>query len=265
MSRAGATLRALLGELRVAGMVAVQYRASFLAEAAMALLWIAWTVLPLLVVFRFREGVAGWTWEASLLVLGFFITLEGLLSAFVEPNLKAVVEHVRSGTLDFVLLKPVDTQLLVSVHRTDPTRLPHVLAGLGVVAVAASRLPTPPGPRELLLGALLLGCGVLALYSLWTIVVSTSFWFVRVDNLSVLLGNVVEAGRWPVGFYRGAVRFVLTFVIPVGLMTTWPALALLRLIDARQVALSLAVCGGFLVVSRAVWRLALRHYASASS
>lgn len=267
MTRPRWIARAVAAELRVALMLALQYRASFFGEALMAGLWIAYTLLPLFVVFHTREGqgIGDWTWDGALLVLGFFVTLEGLLGSFVSPNLSAVVEQVRAGTFDFVLLKPLDAQLLVSVHRTDPTQLPHVLAGLAVVGVAAGRLPHPPGWQEWLLGAALLACGVLILHSLWTVVVATSFWFVRVDNLSALLSSLVDAGRWPVSFYRGAVRFVLTFLLPVGLMTTWPALALQRLLDARQVLTALGVGLAFLLVSRAVWRLAIGHYSSASS
>ena len=257
--------RAVLGELRVALMLAVQYRASFLGEALMAVLWVPYTLLPLFVVYGREQGLAGWTRDEALLVLGFWTTLEGLLSAFVSPNLSAVVEQVRSGSFDFVLLKPVDPQLLVSVHRTDPTQLPHALVGLLLVGFAAGRLPVPPGPQDWLLGALLLGCGVVILHALWTVVVATAFWFVRVDNLSALLNALVDAGRWPIQVYPQAVRFVFKFVLPVGLMTTWPAMALRRLLDPGQVLLALAVTLGFLLLGRAVWRLALRHYASASS
>ncbi len=252
-------------ELRVALMVALQYRASFLAEALMALGWLVWTLAPLLVVFGQREQVAGWGWNEALLVMGFFLTLQGILSAVVDPNLRAVVEQVRDGSFDFVLLKPIDAQLLVSVHRLQPTELPHALAGLGVVAWAAARLEAPPGPLLWAEGALLLLVATVILHAVWTVVVATSFWFVRVDNLSALVHSLLDAGRWPLPFYRGAVRALLTFVLPIGLMTTWPALALRGLLEPGQLALACALGLGFALGARLVWRWALRHYTSASS
>ncbi|MCW8137565.1 MAG: ABC-2 family transporter protein [Planctomycetota bacterium] len=262
---ATAVLRAVVAELRVAGMLAMRYRASFLAETVMSFGWVAWTVIPLLVVYEYRADVQGWTRDQALLVVGLFITLEGLLGALVEPNLRAVVEQVRDGTFDYTLLKPIDTQLLVSIHRIQPTELPHALSGLVVVGVAASRLDPLPGPGDVAAAALLLVAGLMLLHGLWTIVVATSFWFVRVDNLSVLLRSLLDAGRWPVGYYRGVVRFVLTWVVPVGLITTFPAMALR---GQLQPQLLLATCGvslGFSLLARAVWRFALRHYTSASS
>jgi ABC-2 type transport system permease protein len=264
-SRPRAVARALLAQLRVAWMVAMQYRASFFGEALMALLATAWVVAPLFFVFHYREGVAGWTWEQSLLVGGSFVALSGILEGFIDPNLRAVVEHVRTGTLDFVLLKPVDAQWQVSFQRSAPTKLPHVAVGFGIVAWAAARLPEPPGVAEIAVALLLLACAVAILYGLWTLVVSTAFWFVRVDNLSYLLMTLLDTGRWPIQFYQGAVRIFLTFLLPVGLMTSWPAMALRGMLEPSGIAQGVAVAVAFLLASRLMWVTALRRYASASS
>ncbi|MCB9760704.1 MAG: ABC-2 family transporter protein [Alphaproteobacteria bacterium] len=249
--------------VRASLMTALQYRASFWGEAATALLWTTGALIPLFVVYGQTQGVAGWTWSESLLVMGFFITLEGLLDAFVEPNLRAVVEHVRQGTLDFVLLKPIDAQLHVSLHRTAPTRLTHTVAGLGVVAWAARDLG--PSAGDWVAAAVLLASGVAILHAIWTLVICTSFWFVRIDNLSFLLRSVLDAGRWPLGFYRGAVRFALTFLLPVGLMTTFPALALRGALSPAAGGMALGVAAVFVVAARVGWTVALRQYSSASS
>jgi ABC-2 type transport system permease protein len=100
---------------------------------------------------------------------------------------------------------------------------------------------------------------------LFTLVVSTAFWFVRVDNLSYLLTNTLDVGRWPLTFYEGGLRFFLTFVVPIGLMTTWPAMALRGLLSPGEVAMGLAVALGFSLAGRLAWTTALRRYSSASS
>ncbi|HZO13138.1 MAG TPA: ABC-2 family transporter protein [Polyangiaceae bacterium] len=265
MKRLRHVVRATVASFRVAIMMAVQYRASFVAEAVVSVFWLAWTIVPLFVLFRFQRGVAGWSQDEALVVVGFFITLSGVLDAFVDPNLSAVVQHVRQGTLDYVLLKPIDAQLLVSVHRTAPSKLPHVLAGVIVAVIAAARLPRAPGAADLGAAFLLLGAGTAILYSLWTMVVSLSFKFVRVDNLSYLLRTFVDAGRWPTAFYPVVVRFVLTFIVPVGLMTTYPALALRGALSTSGLALALGVALAFFGAARIAWTLAVRRYASASS
>jgi ABC-2 type transport system permease protein len=259
------TLRSVVACVRVAAMTALQYRASFVGEAVVTVFWLAWTIVPLFVLFQFDDNIAGWTRGEALLVVGFFVTLSGILDAFVDPNLSAVVQHVRDGTLDFLLLKPVDTQLLVSVHKSAPAKLPHVIAGVVLSGVTAASLPLPPGAGDIAAALLLLVSGTSILHSLWTLVVSLSFKFVRIDNLSYLLRSIVDAGRWPTAIYPQAVRFVLTFVVPVGLMTTYPALALRGALSAAGMALALGVAAGFALVARLSWKRAIRGYASASS
>ena len=68
---------------------------------------------------------------------------------------------------------------------------------------------------------------VAVLYSLKILAVSAAFYVVRIDNLAHLFDAVFDAARWPAPIFRGAVRFVFTFVIPLALMTTYPARALL--------------------------------------
>lgn len=256
---------ALAAQWRIAWMTALQYRSNFVAEAVMTLFWLGWTVAPLFFVFHQRGTIAGWTWDEALIVTGFFVTLQGLLEGIVDPNLRGVVEHVRKGTLDFVLLKPHDAQLLVSVSRTVPAKIFHVLGGVGLVVWASARLDRAPTATDIGVAATLLVAGALALYGLWLVIVSTAFWFVRIDNLSYLLASILDAGRWPVTIYRSAVRFVLTFIVPVGIMTTWPALSLRGEMQPSTAVAAIATSAVFLVVSRLVWRFALRHYASASS
>jgi ABC-2 type transport system permease protein len=151
------------------------------------------------------------------------------------------------------------------VHKSAPAKLPHVIAGVVLSGVTAASLPLPPGAGDIAAALLLLVSGTSILHSLWTLVVSLSFKFVRIDNLSYLLRSIVDAGRWPTAIYPQAVRFVLTFVVPVGLMTTYPALALRGALSAAGMALALGVAAGFALVARLSWKRAIRGYASASS
>jgi ABC-2 type transport system permease protein len=254
---------AVLALTRASLLTTLRYRASFVGEAVMAVAWAAWTAAPLFVVFGQAPTLAGWTAEEALAVMGFFIIAQGALEALVDPNLRAVVEQVRQGTFDFVLLKPLDAQLYVSLHRTEPLKLVHCLVGLGVVGYAARAVDA--GAVELASAALLMLAGLTLLHSLWTIVVSSAFFFVKVDNLSWLIRAGLDAGRWPVSLYRGLVRFVLTFVLPIGLVTTYPALALRGELKPSTGLGAMVVAVVFGMIARLAWTRSLRRYSSASS
>jgi ABC-2 type transport system permease protein len=258
-------LRLLALQLRMSAVGAMQYRADFLLKGVIALVWLGVALIPLVSVFHQRAEVRGWTFPEALVVVGCFALMKGILEGAVSPSLTSVVEHVRRGTLDFLLLKPADAQFLVSTARFEPWRAIDIAGAVAVIAFAFHRLGHPPRPGSVLLALALLVVAVLVLYALWILVVSASFWVVKVDNLSYLFGSLFDAGRWPIAVFRGVLWFAFTFVFPVALMTSYPAMALLdRLRPSTAVA---AVVGGlaFATVARLVWRRALAFYTSASS
>ncbi len=258
-------LRLLGIQLRASTAVAMQYRLDFLVEGGLALFWTGWGLVPLLVVFGRRHGVAGWSFEEALVVIGWFTVMKGVLEGAVNPSLASVVEHIRKGTLDFVLLKPADAQFLVSTQKFQPWRVADVVGGLVVFAVAFHRLGRVPGPAHVLAAVLLLGCAALILYSLWILVVSAAFYVVKIDNLSYLFISIYDAARWPVSVFKGALRLFFTFVIPLALMTTFPALALLGRLDGYRVAQAVLGAVAFAAFARIVWTRSIARYTSASS
>ena len=262
MRRALAIVRA---QLRASLALALQYRLEFLVEGALAILWIAVTLVPVLVVFGTRDAVEGWTFPEMLLVLGWFVALKGVLEGAVSPSLTAVIEHVRKGTLDFVLLKPADAQLLVSVAKLEPWRIVDLVGAGLIFAYAFGRLGRAPTAGEVLAaGAMLLGA-LLVLYSIAILVVSIAFFAVRVDNLLYLFQSVFDVARWPSTIFRGFLAVLFTYVLPLALMTTYPALALLGRLRVGTALGALAGTVAFAAFARAVWSVSIRKYTSASS
>jgi ABC-2 type transport system permease protein len=155
--------------------LAVQYRFDFLVKGVMALFWLGVTLVPLMVVFSKRESVAGWTYPEALVVLGWFALLKAILDGGVTPSLNAVVEGVRTGALDFVLLKPADAQFLVSVQRFEPWRALDLCGAVGILVYAFTRLGRAPSAAGVAMSAVLLLIAILLLYSIWILVVSASF------------------------------------------------------------------------------------------
>lgn len=261
----GRYARLFAAQVRTSLVTAMQYRADFVLEGVIALLWLGVALVPLQVIYAARESVAGWTWGEALVVMGWFTAVKAILEGAVSPSLTAVVEHVRKGTLDFVLIKPADAQFLVSTAKFEPWKSVDLLGAVAIVAYAFHTLGRVPALHNVAIAVVLLGVAVLVLYSLWILVVSLSFYVVRVDNLSYLFGSILDAGRWPVQVFRGALRFIFTFIFPLALLTTYPAMALLGTLEGST-ALWACVGGAlFAGVARLVWLRALGSYTSASS
>ncbi len=252
-------------QLKNSLLLAMQYRVDFVIDAVIELLWAGTTIVPLFVVFGTRNAVAGWSYPEALLVTGWFTLLQGLLEGAINPSLVNVVEHVRKGTLDFVLLKPADAQFLVSTARFQPSRVVNAVAAAAIFAYAFHRIGHGPSAAGVGTSLLLLVTASVLLYSLWILTVSAAFYVVRIDNLTYLFTAIFDAARWPSSVFRGTLRFVFTFVIPLALMTTYPAEAMLGRLSTTALMTSIAAAAVFAAASRAVWVRAIGRYTSASS
>jgi ABC-2 type transport system permease protein len=252
-------------QLRTSIQTGMQYRWDFLVEGVTGLMFAALGLLPLWVFRQNGAAVPGWSFPAMLVVLGWFTLLKGLIDGAVNPSLLVVIDHIRRGTLDFVLLKPADAQFLVSTSKFEPWKVLDVLAGAAMCAFGFVLLGRWPRPAQLAVASLLLGTSCLVLYSTWILVVAAAFWVVRLDNLAYLFMSIFDFARWPVTVFRGAVRFVFTFVIPLALMTTYPAMALLGTLHPVTGAFAVVGALVFAALARLVWGRAIARYTSASS
>lgn len=242
----------------------LEYRTNFIMATLNSLLSVLGSIFAVSLFYQNDAELGGWRWEAALLVLGIFTFLGGLSQTLLTPNLNKIVEHVKDGTLDFVLLKPVDSQFWLSLRRFSPWGVPDILLGIGLTVYGAGQLSIDVS--NIPMAVIPLGCSVLILYSLWYILATTTVWFVQIYNVTEVLRALLDAGRYPIdAFPAGMYRFVFSFVIPVAFLTTVPARALLGEMTPEHVLWSAGLAIALFSFSRFFWRFALRSYTSASS
>ena len=241
----------------------MEYRINFVLAAASSLLSLAGSIFSLSLFYRAGHRLGGWAWPDALLVMGMFTLLDGVAATWLSPNLNRIVDHARDGTLDFVLLKPVDSQFWVSTRYVSVWGFPNVIFGVALIVVAGTVRGLSAADYAAGLAPLLLGTVIL--YSLWFLLASTCVWFVKIYNVTYVLRSLLEAGRYPAQAYPAAYRFVFTFVLPVAFLTTVPAQAMLGTARLQSLGLATALAAGLFLAARAFWRLALRYYTSASS
>ena len=207
----------------------------------------------------------GWTLPQMIALLGVYYLVQGLADLMFMPSVTKLMEQVRLGTLDFVLLKPANSQFLVSTRYVEPTQIASVIVGAAVVALGASRMQPSPALSDALSFALALACGVALVYSLLIAIGTLAFWFVRMDNLLVIFSSLIEAGRFPVDIYPGWLRATLSTLVPIGIAVTVPAQAISGRVDALGLATIILVGAGSLVFTAWFWRRGLRSYTGASA
>ena len=243
------------------------YKLNFWISLLYSVLNLGTGVLAVVVLFSQVEAIRGWTLPSTLALLGSYLTLGALRGLFLGPSLEALAGmdgEIWQGTFDFTLLRPVDVQFMASVRHWRPLALLDLVLGLGVLVTAAARMGATLAFADVVAFVVALVAGLGILYAILLAFSALIFWSPGF-LFTWLFDAFLQMARYPVGLYPGWLRLVLTWVIPVGVMTTVPAQALSGILPAGVLAGSVALAVVLFVAASFLFRTGLRRYASASS
>lgn len=251
--------------LRIGALTELQYRVNFFLQLLQSFIAVGVGLVGLTLVFSHTTDLAGWSRPELLAVMGVHILMGGILQATIQPNMIRLMGDVQDGMLDYAIIKPADSQLLVSVREFRIWQLVDVIVGGGVLGYAVNEMQVSLGWSQSLgfLAAILLGG--LIFYSFWLILTTGVFWLTRMDNIFELFNGLYAAGRWPVSIYPNWLRNGLTFIVPVAFAVTVPAEALTNRLNAQTLLLALGVAVGIMAFARWFWFYGLKRYSGASA
>ncbi|HJS08011.1 MAG TPA: ABC-2 family transporter protein [Pirellulales bacterium] len=251
------------------------FRTNFIIESISSLSWMFMNLGFYLLIFQYTPMIGagtGWGKYEFFVFLSTTLFINSLVQAFFMPNAEEFSEQVRTGGLDFALLKPIDTQFLISLTKVDWSSLSNFIFAIVLLSYSLAQLDYAPGIPQVLLYPVYVFCGVAILYSLMIALASTSIWLGRNQNLYDFWFYITNFSRYPMEIYRGPIgtplRRLFTFLIPVLVVVNVPArlLALPFEADNWWLALfTLAATVGSLFASRWLFLRALASYRSASS
>jgi ABC-2 type transport system permease protein len=243
----------------------LQYRANFVLQVIESIVALGTGLVVLALIFDRTDTLDGWTRPQLLVVMGVFTMVGGIIGFVIEPNMGRVMTDVRQGTFDYVLTKPVDSQLLSGVREFRVWRLTDVALGLVVLVWGVTGLDTSLRVVDVVAFAASLAAGSTLVYCLWLIVTSGAFWFVRMNEVQELFTGLYRAGQYPVTVYPAWLRLLLTYLVPIGFAVTVPSESLTGRLTWERGATTV----GFLVLAfsltRFVWVRGTRRYSGASA
>lgn len=220
-------------------------------------------LLFLIIIVSRTKVIVGYSlWEVIL----FYATFN-IIDVFVQFILREVYRfrwYIVTGDFDFFLTRPLSPLFRSLFGGADPLDIPMIFLSLGLVAVSIMNIGNISPPAALLYLALVINGLIIAL-AFHIFVLAIGVLTTEVDNTIWLYRDLTQMGRFPIDIYREPLRSVLTFAVPVGIMVTFPAKALLGILTLPAILISFIVGIGFLWASLIFWRYSLKNYASASS
>jgi ABC-2 type transport system permease protein len=247
------------------------FRGNFLIEVVTNAFWFAAQMVFFTLIFGNVREMNGWSRDQFFAFMATGMIINTLIEAFFMPNCANFSELIRTGNLDFALLKPIDTQFLISFEKLDMGAFCHLLFPLALLGYALRNLGWPVGWMEAAMYVALVGLGVAFFYSLMIMLAASSVWLGRNQGLYEFWFYITIFARYPRDIYAGSVagnllQLLFSYVLPILLVITVPAeIVAGKVLEPSFIAVSAAAAVAGLFVSRRVFYLALRSYRSASS
>ncbi|MEM9186411.1 MAG: ABC-2 family transporter protein [Planctomycetota bacterium] len=250
------------------------FRSNFIIEVLSSMSWMVMNLGFYTLIFQYTGNIAEWQQHQFFVFIATTMFINSLVQAMFMPNMQELSELVRTGGLDFALLKPIDTQFLISLRKISWSSLGNFGVACLLLAYSLSRLEGQgPSLWAAVLYPLYVVSGVLILYSVMVSLAATSIWLGRNQSLYDFWFYITNFSRYPMEIYGGsflgeALRGVFTFVIPILVVINVPARIMAKPLSpehAGLVVFAAAATAASLYGSRWVFRQALESYRSASS
>ena len=243
----------------------LEYKTNILIDLLTAILSLVGSIFLLSIFFQNNGRIGGWEFEEALIIQGIYTILNGITNTWFNPNLTEIVKHIREGTLDFVLLKPIDSQFFISVKKINPSGFLEIILGLILLLLCIRINQINLNLSFLILSLITITCSICILYSLWFFISTTTIWFVKTWNATEVLRSFLYIGRFPLNSFSFPLRIFFSIFIPIAFITTIPSEVFLGLTQFWEIFLEVTVAIIFVITSRKFWLFALKFYSSASS
>jgi ABC-2 type transport system permease protein len=241
------------------------YRASFVARAlAIALADLAPLVLIAIVLTRF-PSIAGWRWPELALLYGLMQTAAAVERCFAVP-LRHFDELIVSGGFDILLVRPLSPLLSVLAGGLELVHAGRAAVGVVVLVYAFRAAGVPATAANVAVAAGAVAGGAMLLFSFTLTIAALSFWSGATGKLQdIVQGSARAFAEYPLIIYPSGIRAILTWLLPLALVTYYPALRLLGRGGGALAFAAVPMGAAFLGGALLLWRLGIRRYHSAGS
>jgi ABC-2 type transport system permease protein len=245
--------------------ILMEYRVNFVIGASSTLVLETTSLLALWVVVSQVPDLNGWTLDQILLVYGLLVLAKSINHMFADNLWTLGWQYVRSGQFDRFLVRPVDPLFHLLADRFCHDGLGNFVVGSALVSKAWVGLGIAVTPLNLAYLAVAVLSGGVIFISLNLITAVSAFWITNSIPVTQVVFNTSDFAKYPLAIYPRAIGLLMTWLIPYGFASFYPASHLMGRDVGALAWLGAPVAALLAVGAYRFWLFGLRHYAGTGS
>ena len=244
----------------------MEYRANLFAALTMELVYLLSKLLYLVAVYQTGITINGIAPDEIMLFTGTYIIMTAIYTGLFMDNFYQLPEHIRNGTLDIYITKPISLQFISTMrHINFVLPVPNIITGTVLVLTACRRV----GIEITFINAagylLALFSSTIIAYSIFLFPQILSFWTVKSGAITEIADRCWDFNNMPMTIYKKWMQRIGVFIIPVFFITNLPSMYILDKLEDTYAVWLFAAPIIFLLLVRKFWKFAVKNYTSASS
>lgn len=213
-----------------------------------------------------KVEIGSWTNNEMLILLGNFYISSYAIFFFFWRGFTSLIRNIRNGGFDFYLIKPIDSQFLVSILGGGLHNLLAIIFGVWLVFYGISLSGAHQSLYSISMWLVVSVISILDCYSFCFLLLTLNFRFGYLEEILSIALSYQSFARYPIDAFTRLPVYLLVFAIPFSLITTIPTLVLIK---PPQTYIPLLIT--FLITSfvfilsvRKIWKSSIKNYTSSN-
>ncbi len=219
-------------------------------------------LLIIFLIFSKTRLVKGYSFNQMII---FYLTFN-VIDTLTQLLFRAVYRFrqlVVSGDLDLVLLKPHHPFIRILIGEVDFLDFFLLIPFIGLlIYFIFFGQHNSVSPASITVYFLLVINSLLIATAFHIAVLALAILTTEVDHTILIYRDMTQLGRFPIDIYKEPIRGIFTFIVPVGIMMSFPPKALFQLLSLNIIIIAFLVSSLVLIGSLKLWDIALKKYQS---
>lgn len=227
--------------IKVSFAAASTYRFNFILSNLIMLVSNILFPLVTIMIYGTGAGFPNWSFYEVLLIQAVFTLSAGIARILFDGVMWATMRHIIDGSLEIVLIKPVDGLFYLIASNISLDSIGLFLGGLVMFSIAIINL----GSVSLLMWLqflILFLAGLLVMMGLFLVMAATSFKWVGNSRIPEIIDSINTFGKYPQSIFKKAISSFTAFIIPVAMVGYFPAAAILGKVNLYMFVAVIPCC-----------------------
>lgn len=237
-----------------------QFRSNLIMNFVLLIFGYGIELLFFFAVYSNVDSINGWSFPQMVCLSAIILIVDALFFGLFFFNLLYIPFLVRRYELDSCLLKPVNSLFYISTKSINIGYLMGIIPGVILLSIGLEMLEIKLSVYTCIKLIIFIINSVALLYSILTLFLSTTLFFVKVDGMIGMFWSVISFGKYPSSIYPKILRYFMTFFLPTFIIYNIPTQIILESEGVSMwYIISSVIC---LYIANIIWKKSLKVYYS---